>query len=393
MDFDGTLSWLSWVCATFLFSYGFFQRTSTSAYYSDLETEFGLDGAGVGSLSSMYFYIYGIVQIPYGILMDKYGPLRVISSSAFFTFIGALCFSLSPSLFVAYIGRGLVGGAVGVGWIAIIKVIQDDDYFLGKKQVLTGLSLSMGMLGGSLGQGPLAAFCKSSGWRFAMSVTSLIPLFVSICTLIVYKLKRRRSNEKKKEQETKKNDDNNVVAAVTTTIGDVGLDVDDNDSLTICGKLLEAISVRINIYLFTYMLLCFVPILAFASLWAVPFFIQVGGVDRATAGIIATCYIIGTGIGGPVGGAISDRFKQRERQIMICSLLLTSSMLLLVILGTGYWHISISGIIMLLVSNFYIALNSYNRNVLTYYFIYALHFTGWSWPRPSYDIIFYSTKT
>ena len=101
------------------------------------------------------------------------------------------------------------------------------------------------------------------------------------------------------------------------------------------------------------MLLCFVPILAFASLWAVPFFIQVGGVDRATAGIIATCYIIGTGIGGPVGGAISDRFKQRERQIMICSLLLTSSMLLLVILGTGYWHISISGIIMLIVSNSY----------------------------------------
>ena len=65
MDFDGTLSWLSWVCAIFLFSYGFFQRTSTSAYYSDLETEFGLDGAGVGSLSSMYFYIYGIVQIKY----------------------------------------------------------------------------------------------------------------------------------------------------------------------------------------------------------------------------------------------------------------------------------------------------------------------------------------
>ena len=50
MDFDGTLSWLSWVCAIFLFSYGFFQRTSTSAYYSDLETEFSLDGAGVGAM-------------------------------------------------------------------------------------------------------------------------------------------------------------------------------------------------------------------------------------------------------------------------------------------------------------------------------------------------------
>ena len=54
--------------------------------------------------------------------------------------------------------------------------------------------MSIGMLGGSLGQGPLAAFCKSSGWRFAMSITSVVPIFVSVCTAIVYTIKSGRNN-------------------------------------------------------------------------------------------------------------------------------------------------------------------------------------------------------
>ena len=82
----------SWACCVSLFVYGFFQRTSPSAYYSDLETEFGLDGAGIGSLSSAYFYAYAIAQIPYGIAMDKYGPLIVVCMCSLFTFAAALLF-------------------------------------------------------------------------------------------------------------------------------------------------------------------------------------------------------------------------------------------------------------------------------------------------------------
>ncbi len=351
MNADATLSWLSWVCAALFFFYAFFQRTSPSAYYTDLESEFNLDGAGVGSLSSTYFYAYAIAQIPYGVFMDKFGALRVIAFCAFGAFIGALCFSLSYSLVLLYFGRTLVGGFVGVSWISAVKIIQDDDYFQGKKQLLTGTSMSIGMLGGSLGQGPLAALCKSSGWRFAMSITSVVPIFVSVSTAIVYIMKSGRNN----------NESNGVSAAPATAINIV-INVDDknNDekknsiivdgtkSRAICQNLIAALRVKLNIYLCLYMFFSYVPLLAFASLWAVPFFTQVGNVDRPTAGLIATCYIVGTGLGAPLGGALSDRFKGNERQIMMCSLLLTSSMILLAMFATGNWHIIFPSIFMLL---------------------------------------------
>ena len=82
--------------------------------------------------------------------MDKYGPLIVVSMCSLFTFAAALLFSLSESLFFTYVGRSLVGFFVGVAWIASVKSIQDEAYFDGKKQILTGFSMSLGMLGGLL---------------------------------------------------------------------------------------------------------------------------------------------------------------------------------------------------------------------------------------------------
>ena len=340
--------------------YGFFQRTSPSAYYSDLETEFGLDGAGIGSLSSAYFYAYAIAQIPYGIAMDKYGPLIVVSMCSLFTFAAALLFSLSESLFFTYVGRSLVGFFVGVAWIASVKSIQDEAYFDGKKQILTGFSMSLGMLGGTLGQGPLAALVNASGWRFAMSITSIVPLtgFVVASTVFFLKSKllRAEDNQTNSFSDIDTHDDTAVVPVRCS--GATKNDAHVHESLE-CSKdrsqttvttiniLLKALRMKTNIYMMLYFMFAFVNLLAFASLWAVPFFTQVGKVNQAAAGIAATFYIVGTGIGSPVGGAISDRFKGRKRHIMIFALCLTTTFTLLVVLGTGTWFsIYVAGFLM-----------------------------------------------
>ena len=329
--------------------YGFFQRTSPSAYYSDLETEFGLDGAGLGSLSSTYFYAYAIAQIPYGIAMDRYGPLIVVAMCSLFTFVAALLFSLSESLFFTYVGRSLVGFFVGVAWIASVKSIQDEDYFDGKKQILTGFSMSLGMLGGVAGQGPLAALVNATNWRFAMSITSIVPLtgFLIASTVFFLKSKlRKKDNIRKNFSDIGVHDDASATNLGVTRVMKINAHVhDDHDCLqdrrhsraNTITILFKALRMKINIYMMLYFMFAFVNLLAFASLWAVPFFTQVGKVDQATAGIAATFYILGTGIGSPVGGAISDRFKRRKRHIMIFALCLTTAFTLLVVLGTGSW--------------------------------------------------------
>ena len=95
--------------------------------------------------------------------------------------------------------------------------------------------------------------------------------------------------------------------------------------------LLKALRMKTNIYMMLYFMFAFVNLLAFASLWAVPFFTQVGKVNQAAAGIAATFYIVGTGIGSPVGGRyrIVSKEEKTHNDFVFC---LTTTFTLLVVL-------------------------------------------------------------
>ena len=90
----------------------------------------------------------------------------------------------------------------------------------------------------------------------------------------------------------------------------------------------------INLVLFIYALFAFAPLLAFASLWAVPFFRVVGGASNSTAGLLASMFLIGTGLGSPVGGFLSDRFQGRKRIIILMGICLSSFSMCMVLFGT-----------------------------------------------------------
>jgi MFS family permease len=42
-----------------------------------LASDFGLDAAETGLLASIYFLVFGLAQIPIGVLLDRLGPRRV----------------------------------------------------------------------------------------------------------------------------------------------------------------------------------------------------------------------------------------------------------------------------------------------------------------------------
>ena len=194
---------------------------------------------------------------------------------------------------------------------------------------------------------PTAALVNASGWRFAMSITSIVPPtgFV-VASTVFFKVQAATRKD---------NQSNSLAISMPMMIQQLCCKIfwyqkmiHVHESLE-CSKdrsqttvttitiLLKALRMKTNIYMMLYFMFAFVNLLAFASLWAVPFFTQVGKVNQAVAGIAATFYIVGTGIGSPVGGAISDRFKGRKRHIMIFALCLTTTFTLLVVLGTGTW--------------------------------------------------------
>ena len=63
------------------FAYGFVHRVAPSVMTGELMSDFSVGGSALGSLSAMYFYAYVALQIPVGLLMDRFGPRKLMTLS------------------------------------------------------------------------------------------------------------------------------------------------------------------------------------------------------------------------------------------------------------------------------------------------------------------------
>ena len=86
---------------------------------------FALDGEQMGNLAASYFYAYFIMQIPMGILLDRFGPRRVMTISIFLCALGALILSQSHLLLFAGAGRFITG--IGAAVASDVLPAKDRD--------------------------------------------------------------------------------------------------------------------------------------------------------------------------------------------------------------------------------------------------------------------------
>ena len=130
-----------WALAAAFYLYGFFQRVAPAALAQDLMRDFSLTAAALGNLSAFYFYAYAAMQLPTGVLVDRWGPTRLIFIGALMAGIGSLLFALSPTPALAAIGRALIGASHAVAWVSMLQLITH--WFPARKfGAMSGISLS-----------------------------------------------------------------------------------------------------------------------------------------------------------------------------------------------------------------------------------------------------------
>ena len=117
-----TLAWLVWGLGAALYLIAFYQRVAPAVLVQELTREFSLSGAALGNLSAFYFYSYVAVQIPTGLIADRWGPRRLLTVGASLTAAGTLLFALAPTPWVANAGRMVIGAAAGVAFVAMLKL-------------------------------------------------------------------------------------------------------------------------------------------------------------------------------------------------------------------------------------------------------------------------------
>jgi MFS family permease len=283
------LSALMWALAAAFYLFGFFQRVTPASLAPDLMRDFGLTAAGLGNLSAFYYYAYAAVQIPTGVLVDRFGPSRMFSAGAILAGAGSIVFAWAETALVAGLGRALIGAAHGVAWVSMLKLVTH--WFAPTRfATLSGLSLAVGTLGAVLAGPPLRWLADALGWRGVIGVSGLLALALAAAI----KLRMRDDPV-----------DRGFASYLPKGHHDSGLGSVLGDLRAILRYpnpwLLAAVNSGI----------CG-AFLAFTGLWGVPLLSQVHGIGVAQAALITSGMLVLFAVGGPLFGIWSDRLQRRK---------------------------------------------------------------------------------
>ena len=273
----------------------FFQRFAPAGIAQDLAASFQTSAASLGVLAATYFYVYTLMQVPTGILVDTLGPRRILFLGGIIAGGGSLLFGMAESLNAALAGRTLIGLGVSVTFIAMLKIIAvwfEEHRFA----TVVGLSMLVGNLGSVLAGAPLSAMAQATGWRGVFVGVGFISLVLGALSWV---LVRDRPQA-----------DGSTVSLAPTF-----------DRTVILTGLLRVVKNRatwpaagVNAGLSG-------SFFAFGGLWAMPFLTQGLGMTRDTASAHLSVYFAGFAIGCFLIGTLSDRLRRRKPVIIASSLI------------------------------------------------------------------------
>ena len=150
-----------------------FLRNSVGVIAPDLERELGLGSESLGLLSSVFFFSFALVQIPIGILIDRYGPKAVMLGSLVLAALGSVVFSYSGSMGGLIAARILMGLGCSSFFMCPLTIFARwfaKDRF----STLVGIQLGLGSLGTLFATAPMAFSVGLIGWRGTFLVFAVV---------------------------------------------------------------------------------------------------------------------------------------------------------------------------------------------------------------------------
>ncbi|KWV49847.1 MFS transporter permease [Bradyrhizobium macuxiense] len=157
-------AYLAWATVAIAYAIAFLQRVSPQSMSLSFMHDFNTDAAGVAMLASSYFWGYTLMQIPAGLLVDRYGVKRVVLVSMIASSLGSAAFALAPNLLDVFAARLVVACGDALVFTALLKLVAQsfaDERF----GVMSGISQVSGYVGGVIATTPLAAAVSGFGWR------------------------------------------------------------------------------------------------------------------------------------------------------------------------------------------------------------------------------------
>lgn len=272
--------------AGFYVLFQFMLQASTSVMVKPLMCDLKINMAQVGFLSSSFFYTYLLLQIPAGLLVDRFGPRKLLSASILVCALACFIFAFANSPLTANASRLLMGLASSPG-VVCAMCLACQRFSPKLFPLMAGVVEMLGMLGGAIGESLLAFLVHHLGWRESIGLCALVALLLSY---LAWQIIPPTSKDER------------VCAPSKTPKGLQSIWRDLKKVVTIPQVWIGCL----------YSGLMFSVVTAFAAMWAVPFLKMTYHAETQQVSWISALLFVGTGIGAPLSGMLagkSGRFK------------------------------------------------------------------------------------
>lgn len=175
------------VIGALFYCYEFVLRIIPGALQSELSAAFGhISASQFGQLSAIYYFAYSPMQMPVGMLMDRFGPRKLLSLACLCCTIGSLMFSFSFSVGIAAAGRFLVGFGSSFAFVGVLSLALQ---WLPKQffSLVAGLVTTLGMLGLVYGEVKITELSMTMGLPYVLMLMVIIGLVLTILIFLLVK--------------------------------------------------------------------------------------------------------------------------------------------------------------------------------------------------------------
>lgn len=281
-------SLVMWFCMVGFYFYAFIARSSfVTVLANDFMNFYAIDAAGLSILGSCYYWIYTGMQIPVGLICDKFSLRKTAAFMCFTTAVGVLLIVLTHEFFVAAIGEIIIGFGSAFAFILCLKVITA--WFPESKvAIMTAYTMSLGAFGPVVGGPAVSLITKNVDWRTVIMIHAAIGVFLAVTIWSIVRDKEASANNEKAEN----------AVSITDALRQI-----------VRSKQIWALS------FFTMGL--YAPLSALGDLWGVSFAEKVFNLDHVSAAVASNMLYVGLVVGCPLWASFAMYLNSYKKAMII----------------------------------------------------------------------------
>lgn len=268
-----------YILATLFLGYEMALQVSPAVMVNELIKDIGLNAGSLSLISAAYFCAYASMQIPAGLMFDRFSAKLILTIAVMICTLGIYVFIVTKSPYLLASGRFITGFGSAFAFVGVL--IMANEWFPEKNfPLLVGIAQLIAALGAMFGEYPLALSIENHGWQNAILGLTFIGIILAVLIFLFLK---------------NNNDDKENVLL--------------NEKSNIKKDLKLILTSKYNWAIALYAFTCWGPVTSFAELWGVEFLRHNLEISKNSAAAVTSSIWLGIAIGAPIIGYLSAKFK------------------------------------------------------------------------------------